>query len=115
MGKTIGIISIKGGVGKTTIAASMAADLVNYYGKKGMLVDANYSAPNLGLHMDIIEPGKTIHDVVPGSYVYSNDLNLLKLKDKLAKAKNEYDFIIIDSSPSLNDEVLSAMLASDHL
>ncbi|MBS3091415.1 MinD/ParA family protein [Candidatus Pacearchaeota archaeon] len=134
MGKTIGIISIKGGVGKTTIAASMAADLVNYYGKKVMLVDANYSAPNLGLHMDIIEPGKTIHDVlsgrarvesaihkrfgvdvVPGSYVYSKDLNLLKLKDKLAKAKNEYDFIIIDSSPSLNDEVLSAMLASDHL
>ena len=53
MVKTIGVISIKGGVGKTTIASSLAADLVNHYGKKVLLVDANYSAPNLGLHIDI--------------------------------------------------------------
>jgi len=29
MPKSIGIISIKGGVGKTTIASALAADLVN--------------------------------------------------------------------------------------
>ena len=49
MSKTIGLIAIKGGVGKTTISASLASDLVNHYGKKVLLVDANYSAPNLGL------------------------------------------------------------------
>ena len=58
--------AIKGGVGKTTIASSLASDLVNNFGKKVLLVDANYSAPNLGLHMDIVEPGKTIHDVLAG-------------------------------------------------
>jgi septum site-determining protein MinD len=134
MPKTIGIIAIKGGVGKTTIAASLASDLVNHFGKKVLLVDANYSAPNLGLHMDIVEPNKTIHDVlankakikntihnrfgvdvIPGSYVSKHNINPLKLRDKLKKIKNNYDFIIIDSSPTLNEEVLSSILASDSL
>src|SRR3989344_7179133 len=134
MSKTLGIISIKGGVGKTTIAASIAADLTNKYKKKVLLVDANYSAPNLGLHMDIVSPKKTIHhvldnkarihsaihkkfgvDVIPGEYVYNNPLNLFKLKDSIKKIKNKYHFVIIDSSPSLNDELLSTMLASDNL
>ena len=66
MAKTIGIIAIKGGVGKTTIAASLAADLVNSYKKKVLLVDANFSAPNLGLHMDIVEPKRTVHEVLNG-------------------------------------------------
>lgn len=134
MGKALGIISIKGGVGKTTIASSLASDLANHHGKKVLLVDANYSAPNLGLHMDIIAPEKTIHhvldkkaktssvihskfgvDVIPGEYVYSKQLNVLKLKNHINKLKKKYDFVIIDSSPSLNEEVLSTILASDNL
>jgi septum site-determining protein MinD len=134
MGKVLGVISIKGGVGKTTLSSSLAANLVNHYGKKVLLVDANYSAPNLGLHMDIVEPKFTVHDVlagkrqmasavhkrfgvdvVPGSYVYSGKYNIFKLRSRLNKVKDEYDFIILDSSPSLNEEVLSTMLASDNL
>lgn len=134
MGKVIGIISIKGGVGKTTISSSIASALVDKFGKKVLLIDANYSAPNLGLHMDIVKPDKTIHDVlagrervwgaihkrfgvdvIPGSYIYNYEYNPLKLKDRLSKIKEDYDFVIIDSSPSLNEEVLSAMLASDNL
>lgn len=134
MGKSIGIIAIKGGVGKTTISASLATHLADKYNKKVLLVDANYSAPNLGLHMDIINPEQTIHhvlseqtkirsaihkkhgvDVIPGSLIYDKKMNLFKLKDRLKTIKNDYDFVIIDSSPSLNDEVLSTMLASDML
>ena len=54
MNKVIGVISIKGGVGKTAVSASLASALSNLHDKKVLLVDANYSAPNLGLHMDII-------------------------------------------------------------
>lgn len=134
MSKTLGIISIKGGVGKTSVASSLATDLVNNYGKRVLLVDANYSAPNLGLHMDIVEPEKTIHevlagkariestihskygvDVIPGSYAYHGELDCMKLKDRISKIKNNYDYVVIDSSPNLNNEVLSAMIASDAL
>ncbi len=134
MGKIIGLLAIKGGVGKTTISAALASDLANHYHKKVLLIDANFSAPNLGLHMDIIEPEKTIHhvldrkvrienaiqrkygvDVIPGDYVYNKPLNYLKLKDRIKRIKNNYDFIILDSSPSLNEEVLSTMLASEAL
>lgn len=134
MGKVIGIISIKGGVGKTTLSASLASDLANYHDKKVLLVDANYSAPNVGLHMDIPSPVKTIHDVlagksrimsaihkrfgvdvIPGSYIYNKRLNFFKLKSRIDQIKDKYDFVIIDSSPALNEEILSTMVASDHL
>jgi len=134
MGITIGLISIKGGVGKTTLAAALASDLTHNHGKKVLLIDANYSAPNLGIHMNIISPKKTIHDVladndritgavhdkhgvhvVPGNFLFRRDYNPLRLKNKISYVKNKYDFIILDSSPSLNDEVLSTILASDQL
>jgi len=53
MGKTIGLISLKGGVGKTTVSAALAVNLAKKHDKKVLLVDANYSAPNLGIHMNI--------------------------------------------------------------
>ena len=112
MGVSIGIIAIKGGVGKTTISASLASELARTHDKKVLLIDGNYSAPNLGLHMGIVTPDKTIHhvlsgkvrlksavhecygvDVIPGSYFFPNDINPLKLKDKISGIKQDYDFI----------------------
>jgi septum site-determining protein MinD len=134
MGITIGVISIKGGVGKTTVASSLATTLAQQYGKKVLLVDANYTTPHIGHYMDILEPHKTIHDVldgkarpisaihtrygvdvIPGHQSYGKTINPFKLRDRLASIKHDYDFMIVDSSPHLNDETLSAMLASDAL
>lgn len=134
MGKVISFVAIKGGVGKTTISSSLAALLANEFGKKVLLIDGNYSAPNLGMHMNIVEAKKSIHhvlagrarfneavhyrygvDVVPGDLFWRGAFNPLKLKDKIKQVKRKYDFVIIDSSPSLNEEVLSSMLASDDI
>lgn len=133
MAKTLGFISLKGGVGKTTVAAAVASTLSNIYHKKVLLIDANFSAPNLGLHMNIVSPQKTIHDVlsgdsvnsaihnqygldvIPGNFLHNKEINPMLLKDKISHVKKDYDFVILDSSPSLNEEMLATIIASDHL
>lgn len=133
-GKVIGIISLKGGVGKTTTVSALGAVLANDFKKKVLLIDANFSAPNLALHFGMVDPEKTLHHVlnedaeiyeaihevehgfhiIPGSLLYDKT-RVLKLKDKIQKLKRVYDIILIDSSPSLNDEILATMMASDEL
>ena len=136
MSKTIGIISIKGGVGKTTVTTNLGAVLASEFGKKVLIVDANFSAPNLGLHLGVVKPEKaTVHDVIlgkappekatyihdsgfhfmPGSLVSSGSVDVYSLKKKLRDFKKNYDIVLIDSSPTLNSEILATMLASDEL
>lgn len=133
MGKSIGVISLKGGVGKTSVVCSLGHALAQQ-GKKVLLVDGNFSAPNLGIHLNVINPKKTLHDILRGKATSSetvveledfdilpSDLfnkykfNPLKLKDKLKYLKKKYDVILLDSSPSLNEETLAVMNASDEL
>lgn len=133
MGKTLGILSIKGGVGKTTTTIALG-DAISSFGKKVLLVDANFSMPNLGTHLKILNPEKTLHnvldrtakaqdaiqkletfDVLPASIFTTIKINPFDLKSKIKSLKRKYDFIIIDSSPALNEETLAVMLASDEL
>ena len=134
MVKVIGIISIKGGVGKTSAVSALAAALANEFGKRVLVVDANFSSPNLGLHLGVLEPEKTIHhvleskikakeaiydsgygfDVIMGG-LFKGRVNPFKLREKLAEVKHKYDIVLIDASPNLNEEVLSAMIAADEL
>jgi septum site-determining protein MinD len=137
-GKTIGVISIKGGVGKTTVVSNLASSLAKL-GKKTLVVDGNISAPNLGLHLGILNSQYTLHDVlfsnvpvwkavrksefgfdvITGSLLPKKNqkvrINPYKLHNRLSDVKKEYDYIIIDSSPNLNEEMLSTMIASDEL
>jgi len=135
MGKTIGILSLKGGVGKTSAVLSLGSAVAES-GKKVLLVDGNFSAPNLGIHLNIINPEVTLHhvlgrgadvrdaiqkmddfnfDFLPSSIFYRGRFNPLKLKEKLKNLKRKYDIILIDSSPALDDETLAVMNAADEL
>ena len=138
-GKVIGIISIKGGVGKTTVVSNLGATLSKDFDKKVLLVDGNITAPNLGLHLGILESEKSLHDVLysqlpiqdaiqKSSFGFDvvtsslspkkcqqGRLNPYKLHNRLSQLKDVYDYIIIDSSPNLNDEILSTMIAADRL
>ncbi|MBI4918357.1 AAA family ATPase [archaeon] len=135
MGKTIGIISIKGGVGKTSCTANIGASLASQFGKKVLLVDGNFSAPNLAMHFGIFDYESTIQDALLRKtpiqrtiHKYSENLHLIpasvegraitdhyRLKDCLDPLKEFYDIVLIDSSPNLHGEILSTMIASDEL
>lgn len=135
-GKIIGIIAIKGGVGKTTTTVNLGAVLAKDFNQKVLLVDGNLSSPNIGDHVGIINPDFTLKDVLmdkidPRGAIYNHELgfdvmpanftqnadrfSVFKLKEKLNKIKQKYDYILVDSSPNLNNEMLLSMVASNEL
>ena len=63
--KTIGLLSGKGGVGKTTSALNLAAAL-NSFGQDVIVLDGNLTTPNLALHLGIAQPETSIHHVLKG-------------------------------------------------
>ena len=132
-GKVIGVMSLKGGVGKTSVVAALGAALAEF-GKKVLLVDANFSAPNLGIHFNIIDPPVTIHevlrrkanlrdaiyaagdlDVMPAKIFADETIGPLRLKERVSSLKKRYDVILIDSAPNLGDEGLATLFASDEV
>ena len=133
MGKTIGVISLKGGVGKTSVVVSLGASFAGF-GKKVLIVDGNLSSPNLNFHLNLAEPSANLHqvlnreinssnavcnfdnfDIIPASMFDNFITNPLKLKDRLKYLKRKYDIILLDSSPAMNEETLAVMLASDEI
>jgi pilus assembly protein CpaE len=127
----LAFVSIKGGVGKTTLALETASSLVNDFGKRVLLVDANFSAPNIGLYLDLTNDitlhdvlnGTGLHnaiyeshgiDIIPASMDFNDEVDIFKLKKILNKFKNRYDFIILDSSPHF-EELKPVIAAADKI
>jgi septum site-determining protein MinD len=134
MAQVLGIISLKGGVGKTEVVAELGSAIASF-GKKVLLIDGNLTAPNLGLRFNIVNPEKTLHhllskkakpeeviekisnnlDLIPASIIYNYEVNPIKLKEVIQELRRKYDYILIDSSPSLDNTTLSVMIASDKI
>lgn len=142
MGKTITLANQKGGVGKTTTAINLAASLASL-DKKVLLVDMDPQAnASSGLGIEISDLKNTVYeclvhsievsdailstnvnglDIVPshidlaGAEVELMDINNREstLKSKLMGIKDKYDYIIIDSSPSLGLLTVNALVAAD--
>ena len=134
MAQVFGIVALKGGVGKTTLVANLGAALAQKFDKKVLLIDANFSTPHLGLHLGIINPDHSLHPVLNEEYsiyesIYQHPIGLhvipgklspgevepLILKEKIQPLREIYDVILIDSSPSPNDEMVATMAASDEI
>ncbi len=131
----LGVFSSKGGVGKTTTAANLSMCLTERLGNGVIVVEANLSAPNLGLHLGIIDPEVTIHDVltgaapvekatsvvdgklhaVPGSVAYEGDIPLVDMRSSIETIRSKYKLIVIDSAPGLGAEAIAAIKACDEI
>jgi septum site-determining protein MinD len=134
MAQVLGIVSLKGGVGKTEVVVELGSAIASF-GKKVLLIDGNLNAPNLGLRFNIVNPLKTLHhllarkakleeviqkigknlDLIPASIIYDYEVNPIKLKEVVQEIRRKYDYILIDSSPSLDNTTLSVMIASDKI
>lgn len=139
MSRVISISNHKGGVGKTTSAINIGAGL-NKLGKKILLIDLDPQA-NLSQSLGVIEPERTIYGAIRGDYDIE-PIEILKgldlipstldlsgaevemsgeagreyiLKELIEPLRPSYDFIIIDSPPSLGLLTINAFTASDSI
>ena len=136
MAKLITITSGKGGVGKTTTAINLGAAL-NAFGKEVIIVDANLTTPNIGLHLgapivpvnlnhvllgkaklyDAIYEHESGTKIVPSSLSVKDmkKLNHQKLKKVGKQLRKIADFIIYDSAAGLGSEALASLSAADDI
>ena len=144
MGKTIVICNQKGGTGKTTTAVNLSAALADL-GKKIVLVDMDpqgNSTSGVGVNKNeiknsayevllnkvqasnaILKTSITNLELIPCNiHLTGAEIELVgvlsretRLKKALSDIKDSYDYIIIDSPPSLGLLTLNALVAADSI
>lgn len=132
---------IKGGVGKTTISATLGVR-ASHYGARVLLIDfdlqgnlsRSFDLPQneFPVWIDVIRGEKSIHDcvlnvdefldIIPSNLnnsrldieISSSNINIKDVvADLLQPIKNNYDLIIIDCPPAINKVSASAICASN--
>ncbi len=142
MTKVIAVANQKGGVGKTTTAVNLAASLASM-GKKVLLIDVDPQGNTTsGLGVDKRRCEQTVYDclvggvpmdevIVPTAYdnlfvcpsnidLSGAEIDLIsvmgrenQLKNSIKPIREDYDFIFIDTPPSLGLITINTLTAAD--
>ncbi|MFH1107431.1 MAG: AAA family ATPase [Candidatus Micrarchaeota archaeon] len=137
MGRVIGVVSGKGGVGKTTVVINVGAALAHYFKKRVAVVDCNVTTSHLGVSLGLSYLPKTLNHVMRGeaslheaTYDHSSGMKVVPSSMKLADLKGldfaslkpitrslaeQHDMVLLDSGPGLGREAVGALLASQEL
>ncbi len=136
MTRVIGVVSGKGGVGKSTIVSNLVYTLTEL-GQDVIAVDSNLTTPHLGLHFGLHLAPKTLHDVLKDEEKITNviyphpygfriipaSMNVSALRnanpDKLPKVisslQGRSDMVLLDCAPGLGKEALSGIQSADEI
>ena len=140
----ITVANQKGGVGKTTTAINLAAAVANK-GFKTLLIDLDPQSNSTMSYVDAREVTRSMYDVlvseelelpavvvqtqVPNLFLAPSRISLAKLeskligdldgpfrlKDRMKDAATDYDYIFIDTPPTLGMITVNALVASTHV
>ena len=135
--QVIGIGSGKGGVGKTTFAVNLAT-VLNTQGKRVLIFDADLGLANIhiafknrveGTMVDVLEGRKTLKEIVieteNGIHIVSggngldevlsiNKQSATQIIQSFSELDGEYDYLIVDVSAGIDDNVMTFMAGCDH-
>ncbi len=136
MSRIITITSGKGGVGKTTTSINLGA-AINAFGREVIVVDANLTTPNVGLHLGAPIVPISLNHVLSGKakiteamYEHESGTKIIpsslsvselrrldpdKLKDVSKKLRKMADVVIFDSAAGLGDEAIASLECADEV
>ena len=109
MGKVISFTNQKGGSGKTTLSANLAV-LWSNSGYKVAVIDAD-AQNSLTYWLEARKKYYGEDDIGITSY----NFDVRNLKEEIKQIKSKYNFIIIDSPPSITFNTIQIIKASDRV
>lgn len=139
-GEVVAVFSVKGGVGKSTIAVNLAAGLLQIHGAKPLIIDANLYFGDVPVLLDV-SPKRSIFDLCdlkeldtvtlkrvvtehksglsvlasPPDFTTVEMLNTETLLNAISLYRSLFDYVVIDTRTSFDEATLQILDVADRI